>query len=144
MGVRAGASPGVAPGTTLATAVNTAITTLGASIVPISLLGGGLSVTIPVTSRPIKIFYSGTVYHSTTAKSVGLALFQDGTLIDQVILNQAVGLEFMSISRRRTFSPAAGSHTYEVKLTQANATANAFSDGSTVANGPLVLEIEQG
>lgn len=124
-------------GKLLGSAINTSDTTLGATVTAISLIGGGLSIPITVGSKPIKVAWGGVVYHSGGSQGPLLGLWEDGVKIEQVYFSTGIANQQCSLWKERTLTPAAGAHTYEVKLGQTVAAATAHAFGS--AAGPLTL-----
>jgi len=116
---------------------NQSDTALNAAVGPISLAGGGLICPdIAVTARPLVVLWGGPVYHSANGQGPRLVLQQDGVTLDFTAHTSAVNA-IQNHWKGIALTPAAGPHTYEVKLGQAIASGVAHAFGS--ADTPLRL-----
>ncbi len=100
----------------------------------------GLQVTVTVGSRPLLVMVSAKIQHTVSGSAVALSIEEDGT---QVVdagwtcpANSAVG----SIHRAKRTAPAAGTHTYRVRITTTGS-----GNGLVLASAtsPALLEVLQ-
>ena len=109
---------------------STAITTAGNITTAVTVntitavnVSGGWTVTVTTASRPVRVAaYVNKITHSSTGNAVVL-LYQDGSLVQAASFDPAVATKGSACTLVWFGSPAAGSHTYEVKVVS-NVTGN--------------------
>jgi hypothetical protein len=75
----------------------------------------GLSVTVPVGSRPIKVeFYSGGVKNGTLNQFADIQIKEGGTVIAEAFAGGTTAAALFPCKIERRLTPSAGSHTYKI------------------------------
>lgn len=100
----------------------------------------GLSVTVTVGNRPVKVSFSGELKHSTSGSSAAITIEEDGTQIAEAGFVARGTNEACAIHRTVRRSPTAGTHTYRIRL-YSNVSGDATCLGAS--NNAAVIMVEQ-
>jgi hypothetical protein len=96
-------------------------TTMTGGIVANSVNAGvGWTKTVTVGDRPVVIWVFCPSISTTIAGIVNVYLYRDGVQVQAALMQQLANVR-LPVSLRFRDNPAAGEHTYEVKLNQSNA-----------------------
>ncbi len=101
----------------------------------------GLSVTVVVGARPIVVKVRADAWHAGAASGGILYLNEDGTNIGAIAA--AIGDDFVSLHNERRLNPAAGSHAYKIRATNASAGTVSISAnaGTANVNSPMAIQV---
>jgi hypothetical protein len=115
-----------------------------ASVGPVNFVGGGISKTAIIGTRPITVKYGGFLYHTVANGNPQLRLYIDGLQYDYVLWESLFANKLGYVEREILIDPnlSPGLHTFELKLGQVTAVAGANALGTSLT--PQTLFVREG